>query len=93
LAQSVILYEKVRTTVAKAKEVRRTVERLITVSKKPTLAARRELLKKLPTELAAKKLLEVIGPRYAKRAGGYTRITKIGQRQGDAAKMVYIELV
>jgi len=93
LAQSIVLYEKVRTTEAKAKEVRSTVERMITSAKKPTLATRRLLMKKVPTEAAVKKLLEVLGPRYEKRAGGYTRITKIGQRQGDAAKMVMIELV
>ncbi len=93
LAQSVILYEKVRTTEAKAKEVRSLVERLITVGKKATLASRRALISKLPTELAAKKVLEVLGPRYEKRAGGYTRIVKNGPRQGDAAKMVIIELV
>ncbi len=93
LAQSIILYEKVKTTEAKAKEVRSTVERMITTAKKPTLAARRLLLKKLSTEEAVKKLLEVIGPRYATRPGGYTRITKLGQRKGDAAKVVLIELV
>lgn len=93
LAQSVILHEKVRTTEAKAKEVRSTVERMITTAKKPTLASRRLLMKKLPTEMAVKKLLEVLGPRYAARAGGYTRITRLGQRQGDAAKMVMLELV
>jgi large subunit ribosomal protein L17 len=93
LAQSIILYEKVRTTEAKAKEVRTTVERLITLGKKPSLAARRRLMMTLPTESAVKKVLEVLGPRYATRHGGYTRITKIGQRQGDAAKIVQIELV
>ncbi len=93
LAQSVILYEKVRTTEAKAKEVRPVVERLITFGKKPTLATRRLLLKRLPTENAVKKILEVLGPRYATRAGGYTRLTKVGRRQGDAAKMVVLELV
>jgi large subunit ribosomal protein L17 len=93
LAQSVILYEKVRTTEAKAKEVRSLVERLITTGKKATLASRRQLLSKLPTANAVKKVLEVLGPRYEKRAGGYTRITKIGRRQGDAAKMAVIELV
>ena len=93
LAQSIILYEKVRTTEAKAKEVRSTVERLITISKKPTLFARRRLLAVLHSESAVKKALEVIGPRYATRAGGYTRMTKIGMRQGDAAKIVQIELV
>jgi large subunit ribosomal protein L17 len=93
LAQSVILYEKVRTTEAKAKEVRSVVEKLITIGKKPSLSSRRLLISKLPTTNAAKKVLEVLGPRYEKRAGGYTRITKIGRRQGDAAKMVVIELV
>ncbi len=102
LAQSVILYEKVRTTEAKAKEVRPLVERMITAAKpakdgaaagKPSLQARRSLLSKLPTEIAVKKALEVLGPRYAGRSGGYTRITKIGRRQGDAAKMVVLELV
>ena len=93
LAQSVILYEKVRTTEAKAKEVRSLVERLITTGKKPTLASRRQLMSKLPTDNAVKKVLEVLGPRYEKRAGGFTRITRIGPRQGDAAKMVAIELV
>jgi large subunit ribosomal protein L17 len=93
LAQSVILYEKIRTTEAKAKEVRPVVERMITTGKKPTLASRRLLLAKLPTEMAVKKVLEVLSPRYEKRAGGYTRISKIGPRQGDAAKMVILELV
>jgi large subunit ribosomal protein L17 len=93
LAQSIILHEKVRTTEAKAKEVRSLVERLITIGKKATLASRRQLLAKLPTANAVKKIIEVLAPRYEKRAGGYTRITKIGPRQGDAAKMVVIELV
>jgi len=93
LAQSVILYEKVRTTEAKAKEVRGVVERMITSGKKPTLATRRLLLKKLPTESAVKKVLEVLGPRYAARNGGYTRITKLEPRLGDNAPMVQLELV
>jgi len=93
LAQSVILYEKVRTTEAKAKEVRPLVERLISTGKKPTLAARRSLMRTLPAEQAVKKVLEVLGPRYAERAGGYTRITKLGPRQGDAALITQIELV
>ena len=93
LAQSIILYEKVRTTEAKAKEVRSVVERLITAGKKPDVSTRRLLLRRVPTESAVKKLIEVLGPRYKNRNGGYTRITKIGQRQGDAAKMVMIELV
>lgn len=93
LAQSVILYEKITTTEAKAKEVRPVVERLITTAKKSDVSTRRLLISRVPTELAVKKLLEVLGPRYKGRAGGYTRITKIGPRQGDAAKMCVIELV
>ncbi len=93
LAQSVILYEKVKTTLAKAKEVRSLVERLITIGKKPGLTSRRRLLSKLPTELAVRKLLEELGPRYAQRNGGYTRLIKLGFRQGDAAQIVQIELV
>jgi len=93
LAASVIVHEKVRTTEAKAKEVRPIVERMITSAKTPTLAKRRILIAKLRNEKAVKKLFEVIGPRFAKRDGGYTRIVKIGFRQGDAAKIALIELV
>lgn len=93
LAQSVILYEKVQTTLAKAKEVRPLVERLITLGKQDTLSSRRNLLRILKVESAVKKVIEALGPRYAKRSGGYTRIVKIGSRQGDAAPMAQIELV
>lgn len=93
LAQSVILYEKVKTTEAKAKAVRSYVERLVTVSKNPTLANRRLLIKRLPTQNAVRKLIEVLGPRYQKRAGGYTRITKLGTRPGDRAEVAQIEFV
>ena len=93
LATSVILHEKVRTTEAKAKEVRSFVERAITSAKAPTLARRRALISKFRNEKAVNKLIEVLGPRYAKRDGGYTRIVKLGFRQGDAAKIALIELV
>lgn len=93
LAESVILYEKIRTTEAKAKAVRPFVEKLITRSKESTLHNRRELHKTLYTKNAIAKCLEVLGPRYAQRPGGYTRIVKIGPRQGDGAKMVQLELV
>lgn len=93
LAESVILYEKVKTTVAKAKAVRPIVEQAITTGKKPTLAARRKLTSTFYTELPVKKILEVLSPRYATRAGGYTRVTKLGHRKNDAADMVQIELV
>lgn len=93
LATSVILYEKVTTTEAKAKEIRPIVEKLITRGKVPTLATRRYLSAYLYTDLPVKKILEVLGPKYKERPGGYTRITKIGPRQGDAAPMVQIEFV
>lgn len=93
LAASVILYEKVQTTEAKAKAVRPLVERAITKGKTPSLAARRNLLSFFYTEHPVKKILEVLGPRYAERAGGYTRIVKLGHRQNDSADMVQIELV
>ncbi len=93
LAQSVILYEKVKTTQAKAKAVRPYVERLVTIAKEPTLANRRLLLRRLPTENAVRKLIEVLGPRYKGRAGGYTRITKLGFRAGDRAAVSLVEFV
>ena len=93
LAASIIIHEKVKTTEAKAKEVRTLVERAITTGKTPTLASRRKLLKQFYTEHPVNKLLEVLGPRYATRAGGYTRLVKIGTRKGDGAEIVQIELV
>jgi large subunit ribosomal protein L17 len=93
LAESVILYEKVKTTEAKAKAVRTLVEQSITSSKNPTLAARRKLVSTFHTQLPVKKLIEVLGPRYKDRKGGYTRIVKIGPRKNDAAMVVQIELV
>ncbi len=93
LASQLILYEKIKTTTAKAKALRPFVERLITHSRTGTLADRRYLMKYLTVDNAVKKLLEDIGPRYKGRSGGYTRIIKIGQRQGDAAHVARIELV
>ena len=93
LAESVILYEKVKTTQTKAKAVKPVVEKLITRSKDPSLQSRRELYKTLYTKNAVNKLMDVLGPRYKERPGGYTRIIKIGPRVGDGAKMVQIELV
>lgn len=93
LAVSLILYEKIKTTKAKAKTLRPIAERLITRGKNNTLAARRYLLKYLYQEAAVKKVLEELGPRYKDRKGGYTRILNIGQRQGDGAEVVQIELV
>lgn len=93
LAESLILYEKIKTSKAKAKAVRSFVERLITRSKIQTLAARRELMKTLYTANAVKKLMENVGPRYKERHGGYTRIVMLKNRKGDGAEEVLIELV
>ena len=93
LATSFILYEKIKTTQAKAKVLRPYVEKIISLGRKDTLANRRLVGKKLYISGAIKKTFEVIGPRYKERPGGYTRITKLGTRQGDRAEMVQIELV
>ncbi|MBI3291105.1 50S ribosomal protein L17 [Candidatus Falkowbacteria bacterium] len=93
LATSVIVYEKVKTTKAKAKAVKPIVEKLITTAKKNDLTARRKLLSVLYHKKAVTKALEVLGPRYLSRQGGYTRIINLGPRQGDGAEMVQIELV
>ena len=93
LATQLILYEKVATTEAKAKALRPYVERLITKGKKNTLAARRDLMKVITIESAVKKVLDELSPRYATRPGGYTRITKLGVRAGDAARVARIEFV
>lgn len=93
LAMSVILYENVNTTLAKAKAVCPLVERLITKGKVKTLMARRQLMKDLPAESAVLKVLEELGPRYAERKGGYTRIIKLGARKGDGAEIAQIQLI
>ena len=93
LATSVILYEKVKTTKAKAKFVRPLVEKAITVSKAGTLTARRQLHAMLTLDNAVEKLVKELGPKYKERKGGYTRITPLKRREGDAAELVQIELV
>ena len=93
LASSILIYEKVKTTQAKAKAVKPLVERMITSAKKGDLNARRGLIKVLLQKNAIKKSMEVLGDRYKERSGGYTRIVKLGARQGDGAQMVQIELV
>ena len=93
LASSILIYEKVKTTEAKAKAVRSLVEKAITVSKKGDLTARRKLIEELPQKIAVKKAMEVLGSRYKDRKGGYTRMIKLGNRQGDGALVVQIELV
>ncbi len=94
LARSLVLEERISTTEAKAKELRPFVERLITHAKDGTLASRRLAKSRLGDEEAVKKLFETIGPRYAARAGGYTRIVKRTLRgANDARKLAYIALV
>lgn len=93
LASSILIYEKVKTTEAKAKVVRPLVEKMIGLAKVGDLNARRELISFLPQENAVKKAMEVLGDRYKERTGGYTRIVKLGTRIGDGAEVVQIELV
>lgn len=93
LASSVLIYEKVKTTKAKARVVKSLVEKLITTAKKGDLNARRRLIEELPQKMAVKKAMEVLGDRYKDRKGGYTRIIKLGTRQGDGAEIAQIELV
>ena len=94
LAVSVIRYERVKTTEAKAKEVRGLIDGMITLAKRGDLHARRQLVSKMPHEpLIVEKLMGEIATKYADRPSGFTRIVKIGQRPGDAASMVQIELV
>ncbi len=93
LVTSLLASEKMVTTEAKAKEIRRIAERMITLGKKGDLAARRRALSFIYDESVVEKLFGDIAPRYAERHGGYTRIIKLGPRQGDAAPMAQIELV
>ncbi|MBT4648828.1 50S ribosomal protein L17 [bacterium] len=93
LATSLILYEKIKTTEAKAKVMRPFVEKLITRGKVKTVNNKQRLARVLPDKKAVQKVLDVLGPRYKDRNGGYCRIIKMGVRQGDGAHMAQIELV
>jgi large subunit ribosomal protein L17 len=94
LAVAVIRYERVKTTEAKAKEVRGLVDGMITTAKRGDLAARRSLVATMPHEpLIVDKLMGELATKYADRSSGFTRIVKIGERLGDAAPIVQIELV
>jgi len=93
LAASLIKYEQISTTVPKAKDLRPIVEKLITIAKKGTLHARRQLISKLPRDANISKLFNELPERYKNREGGYVRILKNGMRFGDAAPMAVIELV
>jgi large subunit ribosomal protein L17 len=93
LTAALLRYETIRTTVPKAKELRRVVEPIITLGKSDSLAARRRAFAKLRDEALVEKLFTDIGPRFAARSGGYTRILKMEERPGDSAPMALMQLV
>ena len=93
MANSLFEHEIIKTTLPKAKELRRVAEPLITMAKEDSVAKRRLAYSRLRDKAAVGKLFTELGPRYKERAGGYTRIMKCGHRPGDAAPMAYIELV
>ena len=93
LTNALLRYEAIRTTVPKAKELRRVVEPIITLAKAPTLANRRLAFARLRDREMVVKLFNELGPRYQARPGGYTRILKVGFRPGDNAPIAYVELV
>jgi large subunit ribosomal protein L17 len=94
LVVAVLRYEQIKTTEARAKEVRGQVDRMITLAKDGSLAARRRIVAELPNEpLVIDKLINEIAPKYEDRTSGYTRIVKLGPRPGDNAPIVQLELV
>lgn len=93
MAASLIEHEIIKTTVPKAKELRRVAEPLITLAKDDTVANRRLAFARLRSKAAVGKLFSELGPRFHERPGGYTRILKAGYRAGDAAPIAYIELL
>jgi large subunit ribosomal protein L17 len=93
MAVSLLRHEAIKTTLPKAKELRRVVEPLITLGKKPSLANRRLAFDRTRDRDIVGKLFEVLGPRYATRNGGYLRILKMGFRDGDNAPMAFVELL
>jgi len=90
---SLINERRIKTTLSKAKVVAPMAEKMVTLGKKGTLAARRNAISKLKQEASVKTLFEEIAPGYASRAGGYTRITKLGPRMSDASEMAILEWV
>ena len=93
MAIALFEHEKIQTTEPKSKELRRTAEKLITLAKRGDLTARRRAARTIRDKVILQKLFDDIGPRYAERKGGYTRIIKLGHRFGDGAPMAIIELV
>ena len=90
---SLVEHEQITTTLPKAKELKRIADKVITLAKKGDLHARRMLISKVRQQDAVKKLIDVLGPRYASRQGGYSRVLKAGFRHGDMAPMAVIEFV
>jgi large subunit ribosomal protein L17 len=93
MVTAVIENERIETTVTRAKEVAALTEKMITLGKNGTLAARRQAMAFITKEDAVKKLFEELAPRFAERGGGYTRVTRIGPRRGDAAEMAVLEIL
>jgi large subunit ribosomal protein L17 len=95
MAASLIKHEQIKTPLPKAKELRPVVEKLVTLSRRGSdnLHARRQALSQIRDQAQVKKLFDVIGPRYAERPGGYTRVLKAGFRHGDNAEMAFIEFI
>ena len=93
LSKELIEHERIKTTEAKAKAVKPFAEQMITLGRRGDLHARRQALAELRSQEIVHKLFADVGPRMADRPGGYSRIVKLGHRQGDAAEMVYLELV
>jgi large subunit ribosomal protein L17 len=93
MASSLLLHETIRTTLPKAKELRRVVEPLITLAKEDGMAQRRRAFDRLRDKEVVGKLFNELGPRYRERPGGYLRILKMGNRPGDAAPMALVQLV
>jgi len=93
MAASLIHGEVIKTTLPKAKELRKVIEPLITMAKEDTVAKRRLAFARLRDKTAVKKLFDELGPRFKERPGGYTRVLKCGFRAGDSSPMAYIELV
>ncbi len=93
LVTAMVTYDRIEVTVVKGKVARPVVEKMITIAKKGTLASRRQLLAYFTTDQPVNKLINVLAPRFMDRKGGFTRLTKLGTRQGDAAETALIEFV
>jgi large subunit ribosomal protein L17 len=93
MATSLFQHERIKTTTAKAKELRPYAERLISLARRGDLHARRQAARSIHDKQALKKLFETLGPRYADRDGGYMRILKLGRRKGDGSQVALVQLV